>query len=45
MKKTALYLLGLPLIFASCGGEAEVKEHESETHAEKVEIIVSDDEL
>lgn len=37
--------MGLPFVIASCGGEAEVQEETSETHAEKVEVIVSDDEM
>ena len=45
MKKTALYLLGLPFVLASCGGEVEVQEEPSETHAEKVEVIVPDVEM
>lgn len=45
MKKTALFLMGLPFLLSSCGGEVEVKEEPSETHAEKVEVIVSDDEM
>lgn len=45
MKKTALYVLGLPIILASCGGEVEVQNETSETHAEKTETIVSDNEM